>query len=641
MCSAGSASQAMSSFFTLPASQKKRKRAQPSEKANGTSKRARKDDNDSISGSDISDDDAPARGEAFSGSDDEDEEFENEDPAAKRIRLAEQYLANTQKEVLDDVGFDAAEVDQENLRQRMGERLKEDTAETKGKLYRWIADGLDWRRADKRALKFHGPNKSWTGVDVHGQYIYAASAYMDIVKWEIPEREQDTTDRRYRKNPKVVARTRGNKKDKRAQHHDKAILCLAVSPDGKYIATGGQDKKLIIWSPALKPLKVFMQHRDAVTALAFRRGTNQLFSASKDRTVKIWSLDELAYVETLFGHQDSVVDVGALTQEKCITVGSRDRTARLWKVVEESQLVFRGGGAAHKPKHLDSLKAAYEGDSAIGMENEADPSQYHEGSIDRLTPLDDDTFITASDNGSLSLWNIHKKKAVFVYPLAHGLDPALPIEKASADIEPDEETFAERSRGGKQPRWITAMRAIPFSDVFVTGSWDGYVRAWKISEDKRKIEPLGAVGNFTSSPPSVDALLESEGLSADSLSSSALAAIKEGVASQQLPPATQDASASGAEIKGVINDLAIIDRGDRGKDGVLIAAAVGKEHRLGRWREFDEGRGGVVMLQVPKKVLKNGLENDDEGEMEQGVNGLIGNGKDRVEEDGEGFEGFD
>lgn len=617
----------MSSFFTLPASQKKRKRAQPSEKPTGSTKRARKDDNDSISGSELSDDDVPPRQDDFSGSDDEDEEFENEDPAAKRIRLAEQYLANTQKEVLDDVGFDAAEVDQENLRRRMGERLKEDTAESKGKLYRWIADGLDWRRSDKRGLRFHGPSKTWTGVDVHGQSVYAVSSYMDVVKWEIPEREQDVTNRRARKNPKVVARTRGNKKDKRGQHHDKAILCLAVSPDGKFVATGGQDKKLIIWDSSLKPLKVFTHHRDAVTALAFRRGTNQLFSASRDRTVKIWSLDELAYVETLFGHQDSVVDVGALTQEKCITVGSRDRTARLWKVVEESQLVFRGGGAPHRPKNLDSLKAAYEDDSAIGMDSPSseDPSQYHEGSIDRLALIDDDTFITAADNGSLSLWSIHKKKPVFVYPLAHGLDPAIPITAASADVEPDEVTFAEKSRGGKQPRWITAMKSIPFSDAFVTGSWDGYLRAWKISQDKRRIEPLGAVGDFArQQPTSVDALLESEGLSAESLSSSALAALKEGIEGQGAPAQTP----ATAEINGIINDLAIVDRGDRGKDGLLIAAAVGKEHRLGRWKEVEDAKCQIVLFHVPKRGLLNGNADasEDSGEA--------------ADADG-GFEGFD
>ena len=49
-----------------------------------------------------------------------------------------------------------------------------------------------------------------------------------------------------------------------------------------------------------------------------------------------FSLDELAYVETLFGHQDEIVDIDALAQERCVSVGARDRTARLWKVVEET-----------------------------------------------------------------------------------------------------------------------------------------------------------------------------------------------------------------------------------------------------------------------------------------------------------------
>ena len=33
--------------------------------------------------------------------------------------------------------------------------------------------------------------------------------------------------------------------------------------------------------------------------LAFRKGSHDLFSASHDRSVKIWNLDEMAYVETL------------------------------------------------------------------------------------------------------------------------------------------------------------------------------------------------------------------------------------------------------------------------------------------------------------------------------------------------------
>ena len=71
--------------------------------------------------------------------------------------------------------------------------------------------------------------------------------------------------------------------------------------------------------------------------------------------------------------------------------------------------------------------------------------------------LDDETFVTGSDNGSLSLWSVHKKKPVFTFPLAHGLDPPLSAELLSAEEFPD----ASVVQGEPQPRWITALKAIP------------------------------------------------------------------------------------------------------------------------------------------------------------------------------------
>lgn len=593
----------MSSFFTLPASQKKRKRVTSSSQVNGTAKRSKSNDIDSISGSDISDDDAPARVEE-DVSEEDDDQFEGEDPASKRVRLAEQYLANTQKEVLEDVGFDAADVDQENLRRRMGERLKEDTAESKGKLYRRIADGLDWRQAKRKTVRCHNVRKSVTGVALHGKHIYGVSKDLHLVKWEMPNYDSSSKNKRQSQKIKVVAKTFGNTKSWNAPHHSKAILCVAISPDGKFVATGGADKKLIIWDAEnLTNLRVFTHHRDAVTALAFRRGTNQLFSASKDRTVKVWSLNELAYVETLFGHRDEVLDVDALALEKCVTVGGRDRTARLWKVVDESQLVFRSGGSSGRAKAIESLKKAYEEDSGVDMQDER---TYNEGSTDRIAMIDDETFVTASDNGSLSLWNINKKKAVSTVPLAHGLDPALPPDEANAELDPDA-IQDDRSHVGKHPRWITALKAIPFSDVFVSGSWDGYVRAWKISNDKRRIEPLGALGAIAEN---VDDLLAEEGLTSDALTKTALNSIRMDAAGQ-------------SHISGIINDLSIVDS-SKDKGVVLVAAAVGKEHRLGRWKEDANGKNYIVFFEVsPLSAEENGdleiesaNQGSDEGDFE-------------------------
>ena len=124
----------MSSFFTTPASQRKRKRddanAAPSTKrrniakagAKPTSKkppRARRDESISSSGSE--DDAARKRvNDAEIVSDSESEE-EDETGAERRLRLAEQYLENIKGEV-DEVGFDAEEIDKDLI----AERLQED-----------------------------------------------------------------------------------------------------------------------------------------------------------------------------------------------------------------------------------------------------------------------------------------------------------------------------------------------------------------------------------------------------------------------------------------------------------------------------------------------------------------------------------
>ncbi len=418
---------------------------------------------------------------------------------------------------------------------------------------------------------------------------------MTLIKWEIPEppSSQDSAVAKdaiksngaklrkpapSRRRPKQVVHTKGNKNmvgDNSYQGHVDAILTVAASSDGKFVVTGGRDRRLIVWDAAdLKPLRVFTQHRDSVTGLVFRRGTNQLYSSSKDRTIKLWSLNELAYVETLFGHQDEVTDIAALAQESCVSVGARDRTARLWKVVDETQLVFRGGGGERKNKSLDRT--------------------YAEGSIDRVAMIDEEMFVTGSDNGSISLWTIHKKKPVFAVPLAHGLDPAPSPEESSAEQRIPTEPLSE-----PQPRWITALTTIPYSDLILSGSWDGQIRAWKISDDKRRIEAVGTVGREAEQRPRPSAvngnMLNGHSDTVPTVSKSLL---DEG-------PEVPDV------ISGIINDIAIFERGDRGKDGICIVAAVGSEHRLGRWIK-KKGKSGAVAFDVSSaRPLQKEL--DEEG----------------------------
>ncbi|KAH8664320.1 WD40-repeat-containing domain protein [Xylariales sp. PMI_506] len=573
----------MSSFFTVPGAQKKRKRAptteapkkrlattkyagkppakavRPNTKTAPPAKRPEQDD-ESISGSDSEIEDA-VEDDQFSESG-SDSEREGETAAEKRLRLAERYLDNIRQEV-DVVGFNAEDVDRDIIAERLGE----DVAASKGKVYRQVVDELAFDQASH--CLFRADTFATTSIATCDPYVYTVSKDRYLIKWklqDLPKHQYPQTTKKKpkrppappRKRPEKIAVVRGNKskaKDKSYQGHVGEILCVAASQDGKFVVTGGSDRRLIIYdAKTLKPLKVFQHHRDGVMGLAFRRGTNQLFSASKDRTVKVWSLDDLAYVETLFGHADEVVDIDALAQERCVSVGARDRTARLWKVVEETQLVFRGG--AIDRKRMPAV----------------DPrSQAHEGSMDRVSMIDDDLFVTGSDNGSIALWSIQKKKPLFIMPQAHGLEPPLKPEEASAEEHPDPKEVP-----APQPRWITALRTLPYSDVILSGSWDGYIRAWKLSADKKSILPVGALGE----PLSRESSPEFNGAWA---------------------------------VKGVINDLSVFERGERGRDGLCIVAAVGKEHRLGSWMKMKGAKNGAVVFEIPKlqkPVVPNGSQAD-------------------------------
>ncbi|MCJ1406654.1 pre-rRNA processing protein [Ptychographa xylographoides] len=567
----------MSSFFTVPASQRKRKR---DDVPSNLAAKKRSTSNTATRVQSATQTKKPQRDESISGSDSEEEgvsrqdighhddsessssesEHGDETGAEKRLRLAERYLEGIRGEV-EETGFDAEQIDKDLI----AERLKEDVAETKGRLYRKLASEYAFEQATK--THFRADTQTTTSVATCPPYAYTVSKDLTLIKWKLPDPDSTSpTSSKAKKppspcrRPKQLIFTRGDShraKDFTYQHHTSRILTVAASSDGRFVATGGVDRRLIVWNAAdLTPLRVFTQHRDAITGLAFRRGTNQLYSSSKDRTIKSWSLNELAYVETLFGHQDEVVDVAALAQERCLSVGARDRTVRLWKVVEETQLVFRGGGGGGEKKARNQSREGV--------------TSFAEGSIDRVAMIDEEMFITGSDNGSLSLWTMQKKKPLHTIHLAHGLDPALNPDEAYADERPNPMVPSP-----PQPRWITALATVPYSDLIVSGSWDGWLRVWKISDDKRRIEAVGTIGQAS----------EME------VTNGHLAAAHE----------TNEGAGEGRAIVGVVNDISIFERGDKGADRLCVVAATGKEHRLGRWKKHP-GKNGAVILEVSRKM---------------------------------------
>jgi WD40 repeat protein len=93
-----------------------------------------------------------------------------------------------------------------------------------------------------------------------------------------------------------------------ATGHRGAIHCIAFSPDGATLATGGEDRDIAIWETAKGELKYRMQgHSGGVTAVSYTPDA-QLVSAGRDNTVRIWSLgDESWRLENTIGKRSGDV----------------------------------------------------------------------------------------------------------------------------------------------------------------------------------------------------------------------------------------------------------------------------------------------------------------------------------------------
>ncbi|CUM64624.1 uncharacterized protein PRCAT00002232001 [Priceomyces carsonii] len=408
-----------------------------------------------------------------------DEEFADESAADRRRRLAKQYLENIKNEELgesNDEFFDAQDIDNDII----ARRLQTDVAEEKGYIYKFIGDRISSQIDDVAVKTTRIGLKNLTAIAVRYPYLYTTSKDIELIKWNI------SVDKRA---PQRLRHTKGGfkhfelKSNPSLNHHCDQINCVAASPDGQYIVTGGNDSRLIIWSSEnLACLKV-LETRAPVNSIAFRRNTDQLFAACADLKVKTFSINQFCQLEVLYGHQDNISDITSLSRETCVSVGSRDKTAMFWKIAEESRLTFRGGDSS------EGKRKSRKNDDAQG-DTDNEPF-FFEGSIDVVSMNDETHFVTGSDNGNLSLWSLSKKKPLFTHRISHGLKDRLLPKKASAESAPK---IAELQIPEPQPYWITATHAIPFSDIFVTGSYNGSVKLWKI--DKEGLRSFSLIGEI-------------------------------------------------------------------------------------------------------------------------------------------------
>ena len=117
--------------------------------------------------------------------------------------------------------------------------------------------------------------------------------------------------------------------------HSAAIQSVAISPDGKLVATGHQDPDWTIRVREIATGRVVRElvgHARKVSSLAFSPDGTLLLSASWDYTARLWDTRTGQPVGEVMRHQDLVQSVAFSPDGKIGLTGGDDYTSRLWHV---------------------------------------------------------------------------------------------------------------------------------------------------------------------------------------------------------------------------------------------------------------------------------------------------------------------
>jgi len=136
--------------------------------------------------------------------------------------------------------------------------------------------------------------------------------------------------------------------------HNGPVECVTVSPSGSHFASGGRDKKVMIWSEPGEGgewarVQVLEDHTSVVRAVCFSPDGKQLATGSWDKSINLYSFNEGSSIlaHTLEGHTHYVRSLSFSPDCKFLCSGSWDKSIKFWNPADGS--LVKSIDQAHTP----------------------------------------------------------------------------------------------------------------------------------------------------------------------------------------------------------------------------------------------------------------------------------------------------
>lgn len=239
--------------------------------------------------------------------------------------------------------------------------------------------------------------------------------------------------------------------------HSSWVKALAISPDGKVLASGSNDKTIRLWD--LKDgnrIRTIEGHTEAVNAIAFSPNGQILASGSDDQTIRLWGSETGSRQLTIAGHEGAINTLAFSPDGQTLVSGGTDRLIRFWNL------------------QTGTRKRSISG---------------HEGTINALVySPDGKTLISASDDGTIRLWNPNtgEQKAVWkannnpVKSLAITKDGKTLLSGGDNVVVWDLKTGKKLATLWGHAKPINALAVSSNGQIVVSGSEDKTIKIWQM-----------------------------------------------------------------------------------------------------------------------------------------------------------------
>jgi len=174
--------------------------------------------------------------------------------------------------------------------------LKQDVLEHSGKVHLFIADSIPLSSSSTITtpiirLRNHRYSITSAQATESGKYLFTAGKEGNITKWDLisgkkvkvlyKQRPSSSSSNPTTNNNSTFSVGKGKGKGKRktntstvpstdeSKGHTDEVLALAISSDGKWLVSGGKDKRVVVWDVEsgewVKTFKGPMNHKDVIS----------------------------------------------------------------------------------------------------------------------------------------------------------------------------------------------------------------------------------------------------------------------------------------------------------------------------------------------------------------------------------------